>query len=719
MADSSSSQAAPNGQLEMAATGESELAEVRPKGPLQTLRETTIAAVEAGRNSKNKEPCCLELTAEYEDRREVPEFCWRGDLLLELFQDYYPGLVEVVPVGPMRAIMFYGRRSADEGPTREQLEICLRQLPRRRQFPEGGEQMMLHFQIMPLKRGRSILAEALYRFRRGRGRPRTPSPAVGNGRTEGMEGRAPGFIHVTAPLRGGGPPAPLQEPGEEPLPADRDGYEGDRDDNLEEDRRERERRAEGMIRAAARLLGNMAVRRAPSRRRSPSPDSANESAYSYTTVASSMRSRSSRRRVRRERQPGEGVSQVRRFTVPARQPTPTPPAPPVVGVGPPIPLPLPQMPPPPVMPMGPWNAPAQPHHPWVNLQAPPQQGGATPPLPFNEIPKAKVLIPRFDGEDDKEKTAVAYNLWKRAVGTNRRIYGDHPRLQQHIENSLDGDASRLACTLGELYRLDDLIALFDAHYKDKRTIVQLRTEFYNLSQRPGESLTQYAVRLSSLADLMMTHPDSGMTREDCQEVKVGMLHDGMKPSLQTSLLYLVDGPRPCSYEELLAAGRKLEQKRELASQRRAATGPHDKADHRSGASSAAGGYTHGTVLPKSKLKGHAVTVKAQEVEVPDVHYEGESLGLDSDEEPDEYSDPVIPVTSCHQGVSTTHRAAQSTKKGPPRCLACQSLDHFVKDCKYLTKARQLKEKEDLQTAGGGPQEKGERRPTGAPAPGTQ
>ena len=61
MAESSGSQAAPNGQLELAATGESELAEVRPQGPLQTLRETTIAAVEAGKNSKNKEPCCLEL----------------------------------------------------------------------------------------------------------------------------------------------------------------------------------------------------------------------------------------------------------------------------------------------------------------------------------------------------------------------------------------------------------------------------------------------------------------------------------------------------------------------------------------------------------------------------------------------------------------------------------------------------------------------------------
>ena len=235
MAESSGSQAAPNGQLELAATGESELAEVRPEGPLRTLRETTIAAVEAGKNSKNKEPCCLELTAEYEDRGEVPEFCWRGDLLLELFQDYYPGLVEVVPVEPMRAIMFYGRRSADEGPTREQLEICLRQLPRRQPFPEGGEQLMLHFQIMPLKRGRSILAEALYRFRRKPGRPRTPAPATVNIRNE-EERRAPGFIHVRAPLNGRASPALPPRRVEEPPLGDLDGYEGDRDDHPAEDR---------------------------------------------------------------------------------------------------------------------------------------------------------------------------------------------------------------------------------------------------------------------------------------------------------------------------------------------------------------------------------------------------------------------------------------------------------------------------------------------------
>ena len=116
---------------------------------------------------------CIQVVAQYEDEGDttIPLNLWRPDILRDLLSPAYEGLTEAVAPAHLQAVLFYGRRTANEGLTRSQAEHCVQRIPKHIRWLETGPRLYLHTGIIRVQAGRALISSALADYKRRRGRP--------------------------------------------------------------------------------------------------------------------------------------------------------------------------------------------------------------------------------------------------------------------------------------------------------------------------------------------------------------------------------------------------------------------------------------------------------------------------------------------------------------------------------------------------------------------
>ncbi|XP_033729253.1 zinc finger CCHC domain-containing protein 12-like [Pecten maximus] len=140
-------------------------------------------------------------------------------------------------------------------------------------------------------------------------------------------------------------------------------------------------------------------------------------------------------------------------------------------------------------------------------------------------------IPLFSGSDPTPKGEVNYQEWRYEI---RCLHGDDEitasTLVQAIRRSLRGTARRMLISLGERPTIADILRKLDTLFGDISTHGMLMQEFFNSSQRQGESVTDFGCRLETL---LQTAIDNGSLQ---QSSKNDMLRDKFWTSLRSEKL---------------------------------------------------------------------------------------------------------------------------------------------------------------------------------------
>ena len=625
-------------------------------GAPSTPRMPRILA-ESRSRSRDHSPYCIKITAHCPHDFDM----WRSDVLMDYIATHAEAPpTEVVVAASRQAVAFYGRRSHDEGPPRQLIRDIITQLPTTVQWLGVGPTVHLMYDAMPLRDGRDLIGNALQEYRRRAGRPRRSPPPIRRNmpwvelprgdRTLGrfpynvLTGGTP--VYRNPVMSAHTPPspaaiAPVDYRNVPPPPPGLVGYAPPPaaapapNPASQGATQVQLDMARELMQQARAMLNDIGAENL-GRRRTPNVAALNEApgASDPSSEEDSTGSRAARRRARRR---------ARRQAAQDSSDEDTP------------------------------------------------RGNAN-----LHIPKAKVMIPKFKGLGETEGSCD-YPTWKHQVENYRRVYHDNPSLLQHVVNSLEGRPISLACTLRGNYTLDDLLALMDAHYKDKRRVEQIKSEFYGLKQRSGEDLTKFAIRIGTLANTIIKHEDFTENEDDLLRAKRSVLYDGMYDSYKSSLHYMVDRNSTVTFEGLLEAARELE--RRYSSRQQHDEPKKDRA-----------GYAGGSLFPHKKLQGHAVPAKAHAAELVDPATLGEELEESHPESldlEDDVEDPLLPATSKAQ-------MAGAAKK--PVCYVCESETHLMKDCKFVKAIRRLNALEGPTKTASGPQPKSENKGTTTSAP---
>ena len=602
----------------------------KPKlGPVGMARALAQAAEEAEKGIHY----CIVLTACFRFEEDMlPERLWRADYLHSTLSPYYPGLVEALPTGKYTAVLFYGKRSALEGLPKDQANSCMANLPDKVLWQGKGPELLLFYARRSVREGRELLGQAMDDFRRGRGRPRSRTPTFGDHTLDSF-GTVPEFVAPRAPVSPGRSPLPPrrgQGRGSSPPPLAPSGDEL-LADPMTNDVRENIVVARQLLDLGRQLLQGEAPRanvERPQEAPRPVPQApvreprvVRHSSDDASSGWDSTGTESARSDVSRRSRAAHRRRRRYRRDYHERE----------------------------------------------------------------YVPKPKVLLPKYSGDGTRSSDGVSYFTWRHAVENLQRTYADDAnsriRLRQHVEQSLQGPAADLACSVGENATLDDLLAVFDGYYENAESLEQLQAQLHSLVQRDGENVTNFAVRICTLSNWVMSHKDNTMTPDQMMRVKRDRLHRGLRPLLRSSLNYMVDRRNPCTYEQLLIQAREIEKGMDVPTR---ADPVGDKPQPKPRAPS--GGYAGGALFPNRRLKGHAVAARAQQLEVreeEDLVEEVDALEVGEATCDDSAEDETVELTVRTQGLNPrTNR--------PLLCLACGSPDHLVKECEYVAKAKQLK-----------------------------
>ncbi|XP_053407540.1 uncharacterized protein LOC128559552 [Mercenaria mercenaria] len=114
-------------------------------------------------------------------------------------------------------------------------------------------------------------------------------------------------------------------------------------------------------------------------------------------------------------------------------------------------------------------------------------------IPPQRLPK----LPQFSGECKKED--VEFVVWKYEVNCLLKcgIYSEYCILES-IRNSLKGKARSVLLHLGEWATVPEIMREMDATYGNVATPERLKEQFYSATQREGESIVDYSLRLEHL-----------------------------------------------------------------------------------------------------------------------------------------------------------------------------------------------------------------------------
>ena len=607
------------------------------------------ALEEAAEKQKNEEPFCIVLTACFMHEEDMlPEACWRSDYLHSTLSPYYPGLVEALPTGKYTAVLFYGRRSAGEGLTHGEAVRCMTALPDKVLWQNKGPEMYLYYARRTLAEGREELGLAMDEFRRRRGRPKR-IPTFGDYSLENY-GHGADFGTPRAPLAKVKSPLPPRKARDPSKPAAKPGVPA--------------RKSKKLI-AAERLID------AGKRLKAEAEDEGSEEAGVQGSPPP------------RRRPFINPLPQAQSPRPPIADPRADPRAPRRRGNPRPD-----RRPPPSSSSSGDSSEEGSSYYSSATSNASTRRGnghrGHRRRPRGERVSKPKVILPKFTGEDGG--AGVTYFTWRKLVETHRRTYSDDPinalRLRQYVQQSLEGPAADLACSLGEDYTLEDLLGLFDGYYENAESLTQLHAELHSLKQREKEDIAQFAVRITRAINLIVDHKDNTMTPAQIAQMKRERLHKGMRPLLKTSLNYMVDRRNPCTYEQLLAQGREVEKGLEGNKD----NPPRKDEDHASKPKPTGSGYAGGALFPSRKLKGNTATSRSQQIAVESLLQQLGEVLLETDATPVVEEEGGGDLTSKAQGVDP---AGGETRK----CYLCQKPGHLAKDCELIELVRQLNKKE--------------------------
>ena len=594
---------------------------------------------------KNEEFCIVLTACFMHEEDMLPEACWRSDYLHSTLSPYYPGLVEALPTGKYTAVLFYGRRSAGEGLTHAEAVRCMTALPDKVLWQNKGPEMYLYYARRTLAEGREELGLAMEEFRRRRGRPKR-IPTFGNYSLENY-GHTADFGTPKAPLTKARSPLPPRKSRDASKPASKSDVPALKSKKFIAAQRLID--AGERLKAEAEEEGNLAagMQGSPPRRpfTNPLPQ-----AQSARPPLSNPRAQCPRERTRRARRPPSSSSSS-----------------------------------------GDSSDGGSSHYSSATSYASTRRGNGHRGhrrRPHRErVSKPKVILPKFTGEDGG--AGVTYFTWRKLVETYRRTYSEDPisllRLRQYVQQSLEGPAADLACSLGEEYTLEDLLDLFDGYYENAESLTQLHAELHSLKQREKEDIAQFAVRITRAVNLIVDHKDNTMTAAQIAQMKRERLHKGLRPLLKTSLNYMVDRRNPCTYEQLLAQGREVEKGLDSKDN------PPRKDDHTAPKPKPTGsGYAGGALFPTRKLRGNTATSKSQQIAVESLLQQLHEVLEEGDETPvvaEEGGDgDGTNLSSKAQGVDPS---SGETRK----CYLCQKPGHLQKDCELIELVRQLNKKE--------------------------
>ena len=293
---------------------------------------------------------------------------------------------------------------------------------------------------------------------------------------------------------------------------------------------------------------------------------------------------------------------------------------------------------------------------------------AAAPQQNETLPRFKVQIPTYKGE--VAESDVSYEAWRHDVESHREIFQDDARLLPHVKASLKGDPGNWVRTFPLTYSLAQILAQLDQVYRPKRTYEQVSHELHNLRAKESESVGHFGMRISTLANKMISLSPVPIPQLTLELTKVEILFNGLKPEFQTSLQYLRDGQNPGTYNRLLAAARDLE---------RRAQRNQTRSDH-SYKPKATGGFAGGALHPSRKLKGSSVTVKSGAVKAAEEESDEDQEGADVEAAPP--AEPVSAPESMDPYIFSLAQHFAATKG----CFCCEETDHLVKDCPYVKKA---------------------------------
>ena len=290
-----------------------------------------------------------------------------------------------------------------------------------------------------------------------------------------------------------------------------------------------------------------------------------------------------------------------------------------------------------------------------------------------------------------------YLMWRSVVKAYQRSGYKEQFIITQILNSvmkLKGAAGLRKCRT-----VDDILGKLDATYSTSGDYDSHIREFYLMRQSHGETVAEFAARVTDMMAVIEEGFPDKMTEEEVDSLTRDRLFYGLNPDFQGTLSFVKENLHLYTYARLLDLIRRHEASYTKRGTHRKVDGSYFQASHKSTPPN-----NHQKYYPKGRM------VKGQDSEPEEQPDSGAESGTEEIHNPLESLG--IPDASVRMA-----QAVRSWEQGTRKCFGCQSTEHLYRDCPDRgTDKDPLRDQ--LKTVNGGLNAKGGSKKQGARAPTT-
>ena len=286
--------------------------------------------------------------------------------------------------------------------------------------------------------------------------------------------------------------------------------------------------------------------------------------------------------------------------------------------------------------------------------------------------RGRVMIRVFGGERSK----ISYSVWKLDVARSRRLYSEKEVLDVAYKR-LDGDPAAAAANAMRSIpdiTLDQFLDYMDRSFAPAKYLGPFMKRAYGLRQLNGESVTAYHTRVcQEVADIYERFP--GQLPEEREKFTRDRFFEGLQKDIASAMSVLehrmMDGEAHVTLGEIFDYARVQEAK--LAGRGPAST------TRPSSSVSKESKYDHKGRPARAHRAGPSPEDGGEDTEA---RSEGEAA-QETNSKPSESAEEEEETEELPGFPARLAQAMEQAQKSTKNCFACDSPDHFIKDCPQL------------------------------------
>ena len=170
----------------------------------------------------------------------------------------------------------------------------------------------------------------------------------------------------------------------------------------------------------------------------------------------------------------------------------------------------------------------------------------------------KIELPVFNGDDGSDPSSVSYRTWRFDVEIFRMNDCKEKELLPRVILSLRGQPGEMIRALGTNSTLEQVLSVLDGYYGDVLTADGLVQELYSISQRSGETASNFGMRIERVvAVISRLFPEE--IPPETKGIKIReRFFAGLKAEYKRALKFLKKQPG-CTYQDLLSEAREMDE----------------------------------------------------------------------------------------------------------------------------------------------------------------